>query len=281
MLNAGLRGGCSGDFALYGVFSGMTWSSIFILSAVLNRATQQRDEYADIAEQLSEAQSDLAKTLRTRELQQSRQNQVAKAANIAFLEYEYSTGLLDGDAQMQRRFGRSESDGPISLLERADSFPEESLALISGEILEMSLMPVGTERTFVHDQWIDGELRTMRVTGANIEREDSLVFFGASIDITEEALALKQAHEFSDLIELVSNSGGIGLIEFFPDSRTFKCNAEVSNRLGLGHTDEERDIELFYAHQTEEIRALFLTLERPWRSHKMASCNLCASVLPC
>ena len=257
-VNAGYEGPVQGVAHLLG-FTGITCASIYLLDAILQRSVDQRNEYAAIAEHLSEAKVELALLLESKDLQQARQDQVAKAANIAFLEYDYTTGLLDGDAQLQRRYGRSESDGPITLLERADSFPEESLALISGEILEMSLMPVGTERTFVHDQWIDGEIRTMRVTGANIEREDSLVFFGASIDITEEALALKQAHEFSDLIELVSNSGGIGLIEFFPDSRTFKCNAEVSNRLGLVHTDQERDIELFYAHQTEEIRALFLT----------------------
>jgi len=88
---------------------------------------------------------------------------------------------------------------------------------------------------------------------ANLER--------ALSELSEQKLKRKETEErsegFEDRIDLVSLAGGIGLIEFFHDTRTFKCNAEVSRRLGLAHTYEERSIDLFFAHQPDEIKSLF------------------------
>ncbi|NRP15535.1 PAS domain-containing sensor histidine kinase [Marinobacterium sp. xm-a-152] len=195
------------------------------------------------------------------EEESARQKVVSSEANIGFFEYGLETGLLKGDAVNSSRFGLSKSDAPIVFSDYTHCFPEESLAAISEVFDKLVKGPVGTHTNFVHDMRIQpsGVLCHFKVVGQSIERKGEKLFIGVSIDITEEVQFSKEAEDLTDQINLVSNVGGVGLIEFFPDTRTFKCNSEVSARLGVEHSESERDIELFYAHQTEEVRATFKT----------------------
>ena len=101
----------------------------------------------------------------------------------------------------------------------------------------------------------ENQLCHYRVTGVNIKHDNQLRFIGISADVTDEIDGLTEASNLTDQINhLVSNAGGVGLIEFFPETKTFKCNSEVSQRLGIEPSKEERPIDLFYAYQTQEIR---------------------------
>ncbi|NRP95266.1 Sensor protein EvgS precursor [Marinobacterium sp. xm-g-59] len=194
------------------------------------------------------------------EEESARQKAVSSEANIAFFEYGLETGILKGDAVNSSRFGLSESDTPIVFSDYTHCFPEESLAAISEVFDKLIKGPVGTHKNFVHDMRIQpsGVLCNFKVVGQSIEREGEKLFIGVSIDITEEVQFAKEAEDLTDQINLISNAGGVGLIEFFPGTRTFKCNSEVAKRLGIDDSDEERSIELFYAHQTEDIRQAFI-----------------------
>ena len=236
--------------------AGMAAVANMLVGGVVAHAKGRLQEELRLQQERDRALADL-------EREKARRDLVAGAADIAYLEYDYATGMLDGDLALKHRYGRDANDGAIELASRFDSFPSDSLALLQQKIGEMSLQPVGAEATFVHQQLIGAEptLRTLRVTGLNVERDGRLFFMGASVDISDEMNALEKAEDLSGMIELISGAGGVGLIEFFPDTHTFKCNPEVSARLGLEHTELEREIALFYAHQTEETVAEF----KAWR----------------
>ena len=74
----------------------------------------------------------------------------------------------------------------------------------------------------------------------------------------QQTQALARAADLQDRIDLVSRSGGVGMMEFFPETQTFTCNAEMASRLGIADSAEERSIDLFYAHQTDEIQLNYL-----------------------
>lgn len=194
------------------------------------------------------------------EEESARQKVVSSEANIGFFEYGLETGLLKGDAVNSSRFGLSKSDAPIVFSDYTHCFPEESLAAISEVFDKLVKGPVGTHTNFVHDMRIQpsGVLCHFKVVGQSIERKGEKLFIGVSIDITEEVQLAKEAEDLTDQINLISNAGGVGLIEFFPGTLTFTCNSEVAKRLGIDDSDEERSIELFYAHQTEDIRQAFI-----------------------
>ncbi|NRP10164.1 MULTISPECIES: PAS domain-containing sensor histidine kinase [unclassified Marinobacterium] len=190
-----------------------------------------------------------------------RQQVVSSEADIGFMEFDYELGQLDGDATIQSRFGRTVGDGPFPLDDYAHLFPTWSWKVSQSMIAEFSQKSVGTVVNFTNAMTglLDGKEYHYRITGVNMMREGRLKFVGVSINITEEKNALEKAKDLGGQIELVSGAGGVGLIEIFPDTHTFKCNPEVSKRLAVEHSESERDLELFYAHQTEELRAQFLT----------------------
>jgi CheY-like chemotaxis protein/nitrogen-specific signal transduction histidine kinase/PAS domain-containing protein len=196
------------------------------------------------------------------EEEMARQQVVSSEANIAFMEFDYESGLLSGDATNAARFGRSESDGPVKLSDYAYLFPAESWEIMQSMIAKFSQQPAGSVVNFTHYMTgvTDNNIHHYRVTGVNMMRHGRLQFVGVSADVTEESRISKVAENLTDQINLVSNAGGVGLIEFFPGTRTFTCNSEVAKRLGIDDSVEERSIELFYAHQTEDIRQAFITL---------------------
>jgi PAS domain-containing protein len=233
---------------------GMAAVANMLVGGVVAHAKERVQEEIKLRNERDKALAELAR-------EQARRDLVAGAADIAFLLYDYATGMVDGDLALQRRYGRNADDGALDLSSRFDDFPAESFALIQQKIGEMSQQPTGAEETFVHQQYIgeDRAVSTFRVTGVNIERDGRLLFMGASIDITSEMAALERSGLQAQKLELVATAGGLGLIEFYPDTRTFTCNAEVAQRLGIEPTEAELDIELYYAHQTDEIRKILQT----------------------
>lgn len=201
------------------------------------------------------------RALQQLQIEEQRRTAVSENANVAFFQFDYASGHCYGDRVELARHGLSPDAEFWDAAQDAHLFAPESQALLQSQIAELSQKPAGGTAQFVLQMRVQpsNELRSFRISGLNVEVDGKLQFVGTSIDISEEIQAIEKAKDLSGLIELVSGAGGVGLIEFFLDTRTFKCNSEVSARLGLEHSELERDIELFYAHQTEEIRALFLT----------------------
>lgn len=59
----------------------------------------------------------------------------------------------------------------------------------------------------------ENQLCHYRVTGVNIKHDNQLRFIGISADVTDEIDSLTEASTLTDQINLVSNAGGVGLIE--------------------------------------------------------------------
>ena len=208
--------------------AGMAAVANMLVGGVVSHAKGRVQEELKLREERDEALAGLAKELARRDL-------VASAADIAHLEYDYATGMLNGDLALQQRFGRNADDGAIDFSRRFDDFPAESLALIQQKIGEMSQQPAGAKVTFVHQQYI-GEERvasTLRVTGVNIERDGRLLFMGASIDITDAVVARQQAEKQADQLKLITVQGNIGLYEFDLEEGVMYANSVLCERHGV------------------------------------------------
>lgn len=208
--------------------AGMAAVANMLVGGVVSHAKGRVQEELKLREERDEALAGLAKELARRDL-------VASAADIAHLEYDYATGMLNGDLALQRRFGRNADDGAIDLSSRFDDFPVESLALIQQEIAEMSHQPVGAEATFIHQQYTGEEraVSTFRVTGVNLEHDGRLLFMGASIDITDAVVARQQAQKQADQLKLVTEQGNIGLYEFDLENGVMYANSVLCERYGV------------------------------------------------
>lgn len=169
------------------------------------------------------------------EREKARRDLVAGAADIAYLEYDYATGMLDGDLVLKRRYGRDANDGAIELASRFDSFPADSLALLQQKTGEMSQQAAGATLTLVHQQFIGAEptLRTLRITGLNVERDGRLLFIGASIDITDEVQAKEQAERQAEQLNLLAMSGAVAYFEVDLERGLIDGNALLKQRAGL------------------------------------------------
>lgn len=176
--------------------------------------------------------------------EQARRDLVAGAADIAYLEYDYATGMLNGDLALQRRYGRNADDGAIDLSSRFNDFPVDSFELLQQYIGEMSLQPAGAEKTFVHHQFIGEEptLRTLRVTGLNVERDGQLLFMGASVDITTESEAVEVASRFAAQLELMAKAGGIGMHTYFPATDMVRFNTFNADAAGRFDISSKADL---------------------------------------
>lgn len=226
-------------------FAGIALASIYLLDRVRERVESEKeraDESADA--RVNEALQ--------REL-------IAETAGIAFMEFDYEVGQIKGDAVLNQRFGLAEDHPSINLADYSDRFSPDEFELIANIIAESATQPLGWRTDFTHRQKMaSGEWRDFRAVGKTVERHGKMLWLGASTDITAEVSTERRAKDFQDRIDLVSSSGGIGLIEFFPDTRTFIGNAEIARRIGLEPSHEERSIDLFYAHQTDEVKSHFI-----------------------
>lgn len=195
------------------------------------------------------------------EVEAKRRELVSEGADVSFLEFDYASGRCYGDAAELARHGLAADAQYWEVEQELSRYTAKSQQIVGQQISEMSQKPEGAVASFVLQLHVrpSNELRTFRVSGVNVRVDGALRFSGVSIDITAEQAALEQASLLNDQLELISHTGGLGLIEYFPDTNTFKCNSEVAQRLGIEHTDEERDIALFYAYQTDEVRAVFRT----------------------
>ncbi len=129
-------------------------------------------------------------------------------------------------------------------------------------------MPCNENKAYNHDQWIDGELRTMRVTGENIERDGSLIFFGASIDITDEIKAVKDAERQLAYLNLLADAGKIGLVTYYPKTEMVRLNKEFSRRMGREVADDLIPVSEYQKH-----------LDPTWfekrKQHTVSTLSLC------
>ena len=208
--------------------AGLAAVANMLVTGVVAQAKKRLEEEVKLRQERDEALAELAR-------EQARRDLVAGAADIAYLEYDYATGMLDGDLALQRRFGRNADDGALDLSSRFDDFPAESLALIQQKIGEMRQQPAGAEETFVHQQSIgDGRsVSTFRVTGVNIEREGRLLFMGASIDISSEMMALERSELQAQQLDLLAQSGAVAYFDVDLERGLIDGNALLKHRAGL------------------------------------------------
>lgn len=138
------------------------------------------------------------------ENEKRRQEVVSSEANIAFIEFDYESGLLSGDETNAIRFGRTVSDGPISIDEYAHLFPVQTLTQLKSEISEASKKHSGSSINFVHSmlELRDDQVHQYRVTGVNLYRNGKLHFLGVSLDITDEQRAIETAESKTKLLTL-------------------------------------------------------------------------------
>jgi len=208
--------------------AGLAAVANMLVTGVVAQARGRVEEELKLRKERDEALAELAR-------EQARLDLVASAADIAYLEYDYATGMLNGDLAFQHRFGLNADDGALDLSSRFDDFPEDSLALIQQKIAEMSQQPVGAEATYIHQQYIGEEraVSTFRVTGVNIERDGRLLFMGASIDITDAVVARQQAEKQADQLKLITVQGKIGLYEFDLEEGVMYANSVLCERYGV------------------------------------------------
>lgn len=225
-------------------FGGFQVGAIRVFDGIQALSERRRIE----AEQ---ALSDLQSEFKRRDL-------VSTVADIAFSEYHYDSQLLYGDATLNKRMGLAPDHQTISLEKFSERVHPDDLSKVASIVIDGASQPEGWHCVLRHRfRQDDGQWHHMRVMGENVLRDGRMVWIGASVDMTEEVESSTTAQDLTDRIELISGAGGVGLVEFFPDTRTFVCNAEISSRLGLEPSSSEQPIELFWAHQTPETRAGF------------------------
>lgn len=219
-------------------FGGVLAAVIYLYSSLLQRAAQKAQEARDTNDKLE---------------------MMTAQGDIGLFELDLEDEVLTGNSIWRARFGLDDAKESVSFAEIMDALSPDSRKASYDRLAELRAAPVGYKHTNTIDQrFADGALHTVRINERKVERNGRHYMVGAAVDVTAEYESSRKAANLKEQIDLVSRAGGVGFIEFFPDTRTFKCNEEVSQRLGIDHTAEEHPIDLFFAHQTEKTLQAFL-----------------------
>jgi signal transduction histidine kinase/CheY-like chemotaxis protein len=219
-------------------YGGVLTAVIYLYSSMQQRARKQAQEARDANDKLEMMTAD---------------------GDIGLFELDLENEVVSGNSVWRARFGLDDASESVSFAEIMDALSPDSRKASYDRLAEMQAAPVGYQHSCTIEQrFADGALHTVRINERKVERNGRHYMVGAAVDVTAEYESSRKAANLEEQIDLVSRAGGVGFIEFFPDTRTFKCNEEVSQRLGIDHTVEEQPIDLFYAHQTEETRQAFL-----------------------
>jgi signal transduction histidine kinase/ActR/RegA family two-component response regulator len=219
-------------------YGGVLTAVIYLYSSMQQRARKQAQEARDANDKLEMMTAD---------------------GDIGLFELDLENEVVSGNSVWRARFGLDDASESVSFAEIMDALSPDSRKASYDRLAEMQAAPVGYQHSCTIEQrFADGALHTVRINERKVERNGRHYMVGAAVDVTAEYESSRKAANLEEQIDLVSRAGGVGFIEFFPDTRTFKCNEEVSQRLGIDHTVEQQPIDLFYAHQTEETRQAFL-----------------------
>ena len=219
-------------------YGGVLTAVIYLYSSMQQRARKQAQEARDANDKLEMMTAD---------------------GDIGLFELDLENEVVSGNSVWRARFGLDDASESVSFAEIMDALSPDSRKASYDRLAEMQAAPVGYQHSCTIEQrFADGALHTVRINERKVERNGRHYMVGAGVDVTAEYESSRKAANLEEQIDLVSRAGGVGFIEFFPDTRTFKCNEEVSQRLGIDHTVEEQPIDLFYAHQTEETRQALL-----------------------
>jgi len=185
---------------------------------------------------------------------------VLNRTGLGLWDWDLQSGLTVFDERWCEMLGYNTSDIPASINGWSAYIHPSDL---TGCQAAIQAHIKGETQSFDHSFRVrhrDGRWLYVNDQGEVVERDQDgnpLRFTAFREDVTERRdLSLKE-QELADQMKLVSHAAGVGLVEFFTDTRTFKCNSEVSSRIGLEHSDEERNIDLFYKYQTEEVKEIF------------------------
>jgi len=217
--------------------SGTMIAAIFLFSSLRQRAADQARDAIDAKNKL--------------ELMTSQ-------GDVGLYELNLEAETFAGNDVWKRWLGFDPAATSIPVEELLGKLSADVVASASQSLATLRDAPIGFQQTLTFDQrHVDGSIHTVRLTERKVKRDGHLYVIGSTVDISAETQAVRRAQDLEVRIDLVSRSGGMGMVEFFPDTKTFTCNAEMAERLGLPASDEERSIDLFYAHQPEEIKAVY------------------------
>lgn len=135
------------------------------------------------------------KALTQLQLEEHRRNAVSQTADIGFLQYDYANSRCYGDGTELARHGLTEDAQYWDVAADIELFPSKSREILETEIRTLAHQPAGTVASFTIEMYVQpsNELRTFRISGLNIENDGNLLFFGASVDVTDEVNAKSRA----------------------------------------------------------------------------------------
>ena len=218
--------------------SGTMIAAIFLFSSLRQRGAEQARVAIDAKNQL--------------EL-------MTTQGDVGLYELNLEAETFSGNDVWKRWFGFDPAATSIPLEELLGKLSADVVASASQSLATLRDAPIGFQQTLTFDQrHADGLIHTVRLTERKVKRDGHLYVIGSAVDISAETQAVRRAQDLQTRIDLVSRSGGMGMLELFLDKNTFTCNAEMAARIGLAASDEERSIDLFFAHQPAEIKALFV-----------------------
>lgn len=229
----------------------MSFALIYFVTSMVEASQEQAESEAFLRRERDDALARLS-------LEEQRRDSVAEAADVAFLTYDYSTGRCYGDATELARHGLPaqaeywETEKDLSL------FPVSSAEALQIQIGELSQKPAGSTANFVVKMHVrpSNELRTFRIAGLNIESEGKLLFYGASIDITSEQVALERAKNQSQQLELMAEAGKVGFFEVDLSAGTMRGNTVLMSRENLS-SDSMVSMEKVAQNVPENAREAF------------------------
>jgi signal transduction histidine kinase/ActR/RegA family two-component response regulator len=163
-----------------------------------------------------------------------RRETLSKAANIAFFEFDLDRQTVDGDETLQSRYGRPASAGEFAISDYPWKYGNEAWETISQAIAFALEQPAGVPIDITYKEFLpDGESIYVRTIGQRVIFEGRNLFFGAAIDITDLESARHQSMLRTEMLDFVSNAGGIAFFEVNFESMTIQGNDLLYERDGL------------------------------------------------
>jgi signal transduction histidine kinase len=214
-------------FAVFGLSAALIYS----VSSLVQQLRSSLDAERQLRQSLEKEQQQLKQ-------QQEQFSLLASVGQVGLFDYEFGSGELLATRPLLERIGIDADQQRVSLQSFIERMPESAQSTFIGEVERASQLSPGESFEFKHPQYdADGSLRTISVKGVLVERQGRLMALGSSVDITSETAAAAKVTALAANLEAVSQAGGVGVIEYYPQTGIMEVNAEVCRRLGRAVSD--------------------------------------------
>ena len=217
----------------YAISAGFAYAAMSLVVTLLVSTLVSSAKESAASEQKLRTERDRA--LQQLQIEEQRRTAVSENANVAFFQFDYASGRCYGDATELARHGLTPDAEFWDVAKDAYLFAPDSQEQMQIQITEMSQQPVGARAQFTLQMRVQpsNELRSLRISGLNVEVDGALLFAGASIDITEEAAAREEAQRQAQQLDLLARSGDVAYFEVDLERGLIDGNALLKQRAGL------------------------------------------------